>query len=91
MSDTISPSPNRRLLAALMCAVVALGLGSLYIKATQDDPPQWVGLAYPLMMALFGLAYWLIPEMSRLSPTWRTRFVTFFFGMSALMLVLYFV
>jgi predicted membrane channel-forming protein YqfA (hemolysin III family) len=93
MSNTTMPSaPNRRPLALVLTLVIVLvGLGSLYVKATQVDEPRWVGLAAPLMMGLFGLLYWLVPEMSRLSPTWQRRAVIFFFGMSALMLILYFV
>ena len=73
-------------------AILLLGLGPLYVRATQTDRPHWVELAAPLMFALIGLVSWTYPEhLPFPSTAWRRGYSSLFFAMSAFMLILYFV
>jgi hypothetical protein len=86
-------SPGRRLLAIiLLLSVALLALGQIYVKATMAGPPRWIGLAGPAIWAIIGSAIWLLPEgWPSLSQAHRRLFASFFFALSALGLIFYFV
>ena len=91
MSQVNTPARPLPLIAACT-AITLLGLGWLYVRAAETNPPHWVQLAMPLQMALFGLVLRTYPErMGFPSTVWQRRFTAYFFLMSALMLILFFV
>ena len=92
MSNTIQPRRGLQALFALLLLLsAALVFWSIQYKSAHNVRPPWVELPMPLMMAVFGLQYWLAPPFEGMPQLWRRLIIAFFLGMSALMLIQIFV
>jgi len=74
------------LFGVLFLLAAGLGFWSIQFEATHGYRPLWLKLPMPLIMALFGLQYWLAP-FDGMPQLWRRLGIAFFLGMSALMLI----
>jgi hypothetical protein len=91
MASMVSSNPARRGLLFILPLVLILSASTfLYVKLTDANPPRWVDLTIPLNAALLGLLS-LFPEFMRLSLVWRRCIAIFFFALSAVELILFFV
>jgi peptidoglycan/LPS O-acetylase OafA/YrhL len=91
MNNTTLPDPKfRKLFIAAFGLALAVQGWAAYLRLTQHPAPKWTqGLPTVFIEIVFGFYFLLVP-MPGMTPNTRRAFIALFFGISAVMLIMFF-